>query len=168
MSVTIWVENAKPVQIDSLLPEISITLKSLLGLSCSPALSIDSTWNSEEVINPQLIGWIEPNMEKGFSVRVDGEQGVVNVFSYRGVSRFVLSFHPWSAAPLCAAVAITLAKRSGAEITDLGSIYTISEYQKPDEFTRLLKVEKSFDNFHDAVECFFSRLPGQSGYADKS
>ena len=163
MSVTIWVENAKKVQIDSLLPDISLTLKLLLGLTYSPVLIIDSIWNSETAIKSQADNWIEPNMEKGFSVKIDGEQAIVSVFSYQGVSRFVLSPHPWSAAALCAAIAITLAERSGSGITDLSSIYTMKEYQNPNEFTRLLKVEKSFDDYNKAVEYFFSRLPAQSG-----
>jgi hypothetical protein len=160
MSVSIEVEKGKPFQIGAILPRAEKILKSILGLTNEPKITVNFVWNTKEDTSQPESAWIRPGMKEGFSAALCGEQAVAGVYAQEGVDYFVVSPERWQAVALGAAIAVVLAEHCGSEVRDTQSIYTLKEYMKPDEFLQAIKVDQIFDEINDATNYFFSRLPG--------
>jgi hypothetical protein len=168
MSVSIEVENGKTFQISAILPKAELALKPILGLTYKPTVIVDFVfttdfvWTTEREINLQDSIWIRPGMREALTVKLSGELAEASVHSREEVDYFAIIPEKWWAAALGAAVAIAIAELSASEVHDTGSIYTLKEYSKPDEFMQSIKVDKVFDDINEATEYFFFRLPGSA------
>ncbi len=158
MSTLIYVEQAKPIQIDALLSESSKALRSILGLSFDLELGAKFRWKTERPV-PETYR-LEPGFED-ISIQLHGESADVTVSQSAEDDAVVVSPNIWRTVleyALAAAIAIALAKYSDGEISDSASAYTKVYRQMADEFAQSIKVEGSYDNIKDAAQAFAVRL----------
>jgi hypothetical protein len=158
MSTLIYVEQARPIQIDVLLSESSKAIRSILGLSFDPELSAKFRWKTERPM-PETY-WLDQGFED-ISIQLQGESADVTVSESAADAAVVVSPNMWRTVleyALAAAVAIALAKYSGGEISDSASAYTKVYRQMADKFTQSIKVEGTYDNIKDAAQAFAVRL----------
>jgi hypothetical protein len=160
MSVSLEVEHARPIQINTILPKIGKALKDILNLTYEPEVVADSIWKPNQEAGSQESELFTPGVVEGFDVTIKGEEVIVAVFSFEGVDFFAIHPRGWRAKALGAATAIAIAEHSESEICDTGGVFALKEYTKPDEFVQSIKVDKVFDDINEATEYFFYRLPG--------
>jgi hypothetical protein len=160
MSVSLEVEHARPIRINTILPKIGKALKEILNLTYEPEVVADSIWKPNQEASSQDSELFTPGVVEGFDVVIKGEGMIVAVFSREEIDYFAVHPRGWRAAALGAAVAVAIAEHSESEVCDTQGTYTLKEYMKPDEFAQSIKVDKAFDNINEAAEYFFYRLPG--------
>jgi hypothetical protein len=160
MSVSLEVEQARPIQINAILPKIRKALKEILNLTYEPEVVADSIWKPNQDAGSQESGLFTPGVVEGFDVVIKGEEVIVAVFSREEIDYFTVHPRGWRAAALGAAVAIAIAEHSESEVCDAQGTYSLKEYMKPNEFAQSIKVDKVFDDINEASEYFFYRLPG--------
>jgi hypothetical protein len=160
MSVSLEVEHARPIRIDTILPKIGKALKEILNLTYEPEVVADSIWKPNQEVGSQESELFTPGVVEGFDVMIKGEEVIVAVFSREEIDYFAIHPRGWQAAALGAATAIAIAEHSDSEIRDTGSTFVLKEYAKPDEFVQSVKVDRIFGNINEATEYFFFRLPG--------
>lgn len=169
MSIGLEVELTKPISIRPVLPLIGKTLQEILGLSSIPEIVaeeyVDRTWVP---LRSELIA--EDSKLIGLSIA--GEPETVSVFAcfrggeYRpeeehGIFAFIEVTGPRTplVLALTAAVAATLGRECGTDITDNMPFFSNVFDQSADDLVKALKVKQSFDDYRDAATVFYRSLP---------
>lgn len=184
MSVSLKLELVKPVPISALLPEISGALRTILGLTSDPVLTVEVV-SDKEAVSPQSFQ-IESGAED-VKIGIAGEPEAVTVYP------FTIQVSPYAVPPytepiplksikdkllvglypescrtplelaLAAAIAVSFSKYLGSEIVDPIPFYTEGVYHTADNFLSHIKVDRQFDDYRVAAQRFYDRLPKARG-----